>query len=125
MSSAEERIHYDSIWRRIKSDDYATKLEGQFRDARDRLAALNNWGSLSWLYPHATATKLAHHRGVEHNAQHFLDADVDREKHRPSFRIASHALHWGHLPLSYAGAEGVLRAVSRRHLKQEGARRNL
>ncbi|MGN6257288.1 MAG: hypothetical protein ACTHN3_06010 [Solirubrobacterales bacterium] len=107
----DERIHYDSIWRRIKSDDYATKLEGQFRDGRDRLAALNNWGSLGWLYPHATATKLAHHRGVEHNALHFLEADPERKRYRPSFRIASHALHWGHLPLSYAGAEATLRAA--------------
>lgn len=105
------QIHYDSIWRRIKSDDYATKLEGQFRDARERLEVLNNWGSLGWLYPHATATKLAHHRGVEHNALHFLNADAERERYRPSFRIASHVLHWGHLPLSYAGAEGALRAA--------------
>ena len=105
------QIRYDSIWRRIKGDEYAFKLEGQFREARDRLAHLNNWGSLAWLYPHATATKLAHHRGVEHNALHFLDGDIEREPYRPSFRIASHALHWGHLPLSYAGAEGVLRAA--------------
>jgi len=107
----DSQIRYDSIWRRIKGDDYAAKLEGQFRDSYDRLAELNNWGSLAWLYPHATATKLAHHHGVEHNALHFLDADKERERHRPSFRIASHALHWGHLPLSYAGAEAVIRAI--------------
>lgn len=107
----ESQIRYDSIWRRIKSDEYASKLEGQFRDSYDRLAELNNWGSLAWLYPHATATKLAHHHGVEHNALHFLNADEERERHRPSFRIASHVLHWGHLPLSYAGAEAVVRAI--------------
>lgn len=107
----ESQIRYDSIWRRIKSDEYAAKLEGQFRDSYDRLAELNNWGSLAWLYPHATATKLAHHHGVEHNALHFLGAEEERERHRPSFRIASHALHWGHLPLSYAGAEAVIRAI--------------
>lgn len=105
------QIRYDSIWRRIKGDDYASKLEGQFRDSYDRLGALNNWGSLGWLYPHATATKLAHHHGVEHNALHFLGAEAERERHRPSFRIASHTLHWGHLPLSYAGAEAVIRAI--------------
>lgn len=107
----ESQIRYDSIWRRIKGDEYASRLEGQFRDSYDRLAELNNWGSLSWLYPHATATKLAHHHGVEHNALHFLDAEEERERHRPSFRIASHVLHWGHLPLSYAGAEAVVRAI--------------
>lgn len=107
----ELQIRYDSIWRRIKSDEYASKLEGQFRDSYDRLAELNNWGSLAWLYPHATATKLAHHLGVEHNALHFLDAEEERERHRASFRVASHALHWGHLPLSYAGAEAVIRAI--------------
>jgi hypothetical protein len=106
-----DQVRYDSIWRRIKSDDYASKLEGQFRESRNRLAALNNWGSLAWLYPHATATKLAHHYGVEHNACHFLEADPVRHKYRPSFRIASHVLHWGHLPLSYAGLEGILRAT--------------
>ncbi len=105
------QIRYDSVWRRFKADNYAAKLEGQFRESYDRLGELNNWGSLGWLYPHATATKLAHHLGVEHNALHFLGADAERERHRPSFRIASHALHWGHLPLSYAGAEGVIRAI--------------
>lgn len=105
------QIRYDSIWRRIKSDEYAAKLEGQFHDSYDRLSKLNNWGSLGWLYPHATATKLAHHHGVEHNALHFLGADTERERHRPSFRIASHVLLWGHLPLSYAGAEAVIRAI--------------
>jgi hypothetical protein len=105
------QIRYDSIWRRIKGDDYAAKLEGQFRDSYERLGELNNWGSLGWLYPHATATKLAHHHGVEHNALHFLGVDEERERHRPSFRIASHTLHWGHLPLSYAGAEAVIRAI--------------
>lgn len=104
------QVRFDSIWRRTKADDYAAKLEGQFRDSRERLAELNNWGSLAWLYPHATATKLAHHYGVEHNAQHFLDADPTRNRYRPSFRIASHVLHWGHVPLSYAGAEGITRA---------------
>jgi hypothetical protein len=104
------QVRFDSIWRRTKADDYAAKLEGQFRDSRERLAELNNWGSLAWLYPHATATKLAHHYGVEHNAQHFLDADETRDRYRPSFRIASHVLHWGHVPLSYAGAEGITRA---------------
>lgn len=109
---ADGQIRYDSIWRRIKSDDYASKLEGQFRERRDRLGDLNNWGSLAWLYPHATATKLAHHYGVEHNALHFLDADEkQREKYRPSFRIASHVLHWGHIPLSYAGSEAIIRAA--------------
>lgn len=108
---ASSQVRYDSIWRRIKSDEFAAKLEGAFRDSRDRLAELNNWGSLSWLFPHATATKLAHHYGVEHNALHFLDGNPDREAHRASFRIASHALHWGHVPLSYAGAEGIIRAV--------------
>ncbi len=109
---ADGQIRYDSIWRRIKSDDYAAKLEGQFRERRDRLGDLNNWGSLAWLYPHATATKLAHHYGVEHNALHFLDADEkQREKYRPSFRIASHVLHWGHIPLSYAGSEANKRAA--------------
>lgn len=106
----ESQVRFDSIWRRTKADAYAAKLEGQFRDSRERLAELNNWGSLAWLYPHATATKLAHHYGVEHNAQHFLDADETRERYRPSFRIASHVLHWGHVPLSYAGAEGISRA---------------
>lgn len=105
------QVRFDSIWRRTKADDYASKLEGQFRDSRERLAELNNWGSLAWLYPHATATKLAHHYGVEHNAQHFLDADETRDRYRPSFRIASHVLHWGHVPLSYAGAEGITRAA--------------
>lgn len=117
----QDQLRFDSIWRRIKSDDYASKLEGQFRDSRDRLGELNNWGSLSWLYPHATATKLAHHYGLEHNARHFLDADAERERYRPSFRIASHVLHWGHLPLSYAGAEGALRAA---HI-DEGSRKVL
>ena len=105
-----DQFRYDSIWRRIRTDNYALKLEGQFRDSRDRLGSLNNWGSLAWLYPHATATKEAHHRGIEHNALTFLGSDETREKYRPSFRIASHVLFWGHLPLSYAGAEGVLRA---------------
>jgi hypothetical protein len=105
-----ERVRYDSIWRRIKSDAYAEKLEGSFRTSWERLAELNNWGSLAWHYPHATATKLSHHYGVEYNARHFLDADESRKKYEASFRIAAHALHWGHLPLSYAGAEGLLRA---------------
>jgi HD superfamily phosphohydrolase len=107
----ESHIRYDSLWRRIKSDEYATKLEGTFRDSYERLGELNNWGSLGWHYPHATATKLAHHHGVEHNALHFLGADQERERHRPSFRVASHVLHWGHLPLSYAGAEAIIRAI--------------
>ena len=106
-----ERVRYDSIWRRIKSDAYAEKLEGKFRDSWQRLGALNNWGSLAWHYPHATATKLSHHYGVEYNARHFLDADPARKKYEASFRIAAHTLHWGHLPLSYAGAEGLLRAA--------------
>jgi hypothetical protein len=105
------QVRYDPIWRRIKSDQYALKLEGKFRPTRDRLAELNNWGSLAWLYPHATATKLAHHYGVEYNALQFLNADPEREKYQPAFRIASHALHWGHVPLSYAGAEGIVRAA--------------
>ena len=105
-----ERVRYDSIWRRIKSDSYAEKLEGTFRDSWERLSELNNW-ELAWHYPHATATKLSHHYGLEYNARHFLDADPSREKHEAAFRIAAHVLHWGHLPLSYAGAEGLLRAA--------------
>lgn len=104
-------MRFDPIWRRIKADDFTAKLEGPFRDSRDRLGELNNWGSLSWLYPHATASKLAHHYGIEHNAQHFLDGDQARERYRVSFRIASHAVLWGHVPLSYAGAEGIARAA--------------
>jgi hypothetical protein len=116
---SQDQIRFDSIWRRIKGDDYAAKLEGQFRESRDRLGLLNNWGSLAWLYPHATATKLAHHYGLEHNARHFLDGDEDRDRYRTSFRIASHVMHWGHLPLSYAGAEGVIRAA---HIDEKSAK---
>lgn len=107
----DNQARFDPIWRRIKSDGYTSKLEGPFRDARDRLGELNNWGSLGWLYPHATATKLAHHYGVEHNAVHYLSTDDTRRHYAAPFRIAAHALHWGHPPLSYAGAEGIVRAA--------------
>ena len=32
--------------------------------------------------------------------------------YRPSLRLAAHVLHWGHVPLSYAESEGLLRAAS-------------
>lgn len=104
-------FRYDPVWRRIPHDEYAKKLEGRFHERFARLEHLVNWGALSWLYPHATATKQAHHLGVEHNAVHFLEADAKRTKHRPSFRTAAHILHWGHPPLSYQGAEALLRAA--------------
>lgn len=105
-------MRYDPIWRRIKGDAYTSKLEGKFAARRDRLDDLNNWGVLSWLFPHANASKLAHHYGVEHNAREYLDGGAgERDKYRVSFRTAAHVLHWGHLPLSYASEEGVLRAA--------------
>jgi hypothetical protein len=63
------------------------------------------------LYPHATATKQAHHLGVERNAAEFLAADEARKEYRPSLRLAAHVLHWGHVPLSYGGAEAIVRAA--------------
>ena len=48
---------------------------------------------------------------MEYNALKFLEGSQERERYRPSFRVASHALHWGHVPLSYAGAEGIVRAA--------------
>src|SRR5581483_5043786 len=77
----------------------------------NRLDGLNNWGALGWLYDHATATKQAHHFGVEWNAVKFIDGDETRLKHQVSLRIAAHVAHWGHLPLSYAGEEALVRAA--------------
>lgn len=104
-------IRFDPVWRRIKADTLTTKLEGQFRVRLDRLDGLNNWGSLGWLYDHATATKQAHHFGLEWNAVKFVEADADRSKHEASLRPAAHLAHWGHVPLSYAGEEAILRAA--------------
>jgi hypothetical protein len=104
-------FRYDQVWRRIRRDEYAKKLEGRFRARFDRLAHLVNWGSLAWIYPHASASKQEHHLGVEHNVMRFLDADDVRERHRPSLRTAAHVMHWGHPPLSYQGAEALLRAA--------------
>ena len=103
-------MRFDPVWRRIRRDSYTKKLEGRFLDRFTRLEHLVNWGSLSWLNPHATATKQAHHLGTEHNASRFLAAGEHRTQHRPSLRTAAHVLHWGHLPLSYQGAEAILRA---------------
>jgi hypothetical protein len=105
-------FRYDVVWRRIRRDEYAKKLEGRFQFRYDRLAKLVNWGALSWLYTHATASKQAHHLGVEHNAMRFLAANPStRSRHRPSLRTAAHVLHWGHPPLSYQSAEALLRAA--------------
>lgn len=104
-------MRFDPVWRRIKPDSYTTTLEGRFKARLGRLERLNNWGALGWHYDHATASKLAHHYGLERNAMAFLDGDPVRDKYRPSFRTAAHVLHWGHLPLSYAGEEAVLRAA--------------
>lgn len=104
-------MRFDPIWRRVKPDSFTTKLEGRFPHRFQRLDKLNNWGSLGWLYDHARATKQAHHYGLERNAMQFLHGTGEREKYRPSFRPAAHVMHWGHLPLSYAGAEGLLRAA--------------
>lgn len=110
-------FRYDVVWRRIRRDEYAKKLEGKFQFRYDRLAKLVNWGALSWLYAHATASKQAHHLGVEHNAMRFLSAGPPaRSRHRASLRTAAHVLHWGHPPLSYQSAEGLLRAA---HVKSE------
>jgi hypothetical protein len=103
-------VRYDPVWRRIRRDHYADKLEGRFGERSRRLEHLANWGALSWIYPHATTTKYAHHLGVEHNASRYLGADDSRLAHRAAFRTAAHVLHWGHLPLSYQGAEALLRA---------------
>lgn len=105
-----ETFRYDPVWRRIRRDEYAKKLEGRFHKRYRRLEKLVNWGALSWLHPHATATKQAHHLGVEHNAMRFL-AHEQRHHHRPSLRAAAHVLHWGHTPLSYQGSEALLRAA--------------
>jgi hypothetical protein len=107
----EANIRFDPVWRRIKGDAYMAKFEGLFRDRLNRLDGLNNWGSLAWLYNHATASKQAHHFGLEWNAIRYLDGDNEREKYRASFRTAAHVAHWGHLPMSYAGEEAVLRAA--------------
>jgi len=107
----EEPVPYDAVWRRIKTDPYAKKFEGRFPRRFSRLDRLNNWGVLSWLYPHATATKQAHHLGVERNAGEFLSLAPERAKYRPSLRTAAHVMHWGHPPLSYAAAEALLRAA--------------
>lgn len=104
-------MRFDPVWRRIKADTTTTKLEGAFPDRLERLDGLNNWGALSWLYPHANATKLAHHFGVEWNAVKFLSGDEAREKHQLSLRLAAHTAHWGHLPLSYAAEEALVRAA--------------
>lgn len=110
-------FRFDLVWRRIRRDEYSKKFEGRFPYRVDRLARLVNWGALSWLHPHATASKQAHHFGVEHNATKFLDADDERRrKHGPSFRAAAHILHWGHPPLSYQSAEALLRAA---HVSQD------
>lgn len=109
-------FRYDPVWRRIRRDEYANKLEGKFPDRFERLAHLVNWGSLSWLHTHATASKQEHHLGVEHNAMRFLDADEQRAKHRPALRTAAHIMHWGHPPLSYQSAEALLRAA---HVEQD------
>src|SRR5688500_205218 len=103
-------MRYDPVWRRIKPDSYTAKLEGRFRTQLRRLERLNNWGGLAWLYPHANATKQAHHYGVERNAIQFLAAE-ERKRHVAAFRTAAHVLHWGHLPLSYQGEEALLRAA--------------
>jgi hypothetical protein len=113
-------VRFDPVWRRIKGDVFTSKLEGRFGAQRDRLDALSNWGVLSWLYPHASASKLVHHYGLEHNACVYLESGVpDREKYRASFRVAAHVLHWGHLPLSYAAEEAVLRAA---HVNPDASR---
>src|SRR4051812_25576564 len=104
-------VRFDPIWRRIKPDSFTEKFEGRFPERRNRLDGLNNWGALSWLHPHAGATKLAHHYGLERNAGQFLAGDQARDNYRPSFRTAAHVLHWGHVPLSYAGEEALLRAA--------------
>lgn len=104
-------MRYDTIWRRIRPDEYTGKLEGRFGDRLQRLDGLNNWGPLAWLFDHATATKQAHHYGVERNAMAFVAADSEREKHKTSIRVASHVMHWGHLPLSYGGEEALTRAA--------------
>ena len=105
-----DEFRYDFVWRRIRQDEYARKLEGKFRPRFVRLSHLINWGALSWLYTHATASKQEHHLGVEHNAMRFL-ANPSRTRHRPSLRAAAHILHWGHPPLSYQTAEALLRAA--------------
>lgn len=110
MQGADE-VRYDQVWRRIRTDSFASKFEGKFPERFRRLETLNNWGVLGWLYPHATATKQAHHLGVERNAMEFISAEESRERHEASFRSAAHMLHWGHLPLSYAGAEALFRAA--------------
>jgi hypothetical protein len=104
-------LRFDPVWRRIKADTITTKLEGQFAERLARLEGLNNWGALSWLYDHASASKQAHHFGLEWNAIKFLDGDETRAKHQTSLRIAAHIAHWGHLPLSYAGEEALVRAA--------------
>lgn len=103
-------FRYDPVWRRIRQDSFSHKLEGRFPDRFARLDQLVNWGALSWIHPHATATKQAHHLGVEHNAMRFL-AHGERLDHRPALRAAAHILHWGHPPLSYQGAEALLRGA--------------
>lgn len=104
-------FRYDLVWRRIPRDAYAKKLEGRFPNRLERLAELVNWGALSWLHRHATATKQAHHFGVEHNASRFLSAQAERSRYRPALRAGAHILHWGHPPLSYQSAEALLRAA--------------
>jgi hypothetical protein len=68
MGPPKAQMRFDPIWRRIKPDSFTSKLEGRFANRLARLDELNNWGVLAWLYPHASATKLAHHYGLEHNA---------------------------------------------------------
>ena len=42
----------------------------------------------------------------------FLAGDPSaRSRHRSSLRTAAHVMHWGHPPLSYQSAEGLLRAA--------------
>lgn len=112
MAGHDPNIRFDPVWRRIKSDRYTRQLEGAFPDRFLRLDSLNNWGALAWLYPHATASKQAHHLGGERNAVEFLRLDATREKYEASLRVATHVMHWGHPPLSYSGAEAILRAAS-------------
>jgi hypothetical protein len=104
-------VRFDPVWRRIRRDSYTKKLEGRFPERFIRLEQLVNWGALSWLNRHATATKQAHHLGTEHNAARFLASGERRLQHRPSLRAAAHVMHWGHPPLSYQSAEAILRAA--------------
>ena len=104
-------VHFDPIWRRIVRDAFHRQIDAKLEGRVTRLEELNNWGALSWAYPHAKASKREHNLGVVRNATAFIAASEARRKFEVSLRIAAHALHWGHLPLSYQGAEGLLRAA--------------